>query len=143
MNDNIAESIKLNIEEASKILDKCYPSFESKIDLLREIDKDKNYPYNCAFKNEIKAAIALLAINARDKSTRRVQQGYLAPLVAVFMKNYDKAQLEEYFKNNNTFFNIYILTLIHFNDETSSEKEKEAHEYLDKPLRDSVKKLIA
>ena len=139
----IKEKVSQGISKASSIFSSCYKTFDSKIEFLKQVNKDPSYPYNCEYKNEILEAVNILGENAKDADPRKQQQAFLAELVKKFMSDDTKEQLIFYFENNELLFNIFCLMYVHFNKKDASEKEKQAHAFLLGPLFKTVEKLIS
>lgn len=140
---DIKNRVSEYISKASDLFSGCYKTFDSKIEFLRNVDKDNSYAFNCEHKNEIIEAVRLLGENAKEQPSRKEQQAYLAELVKMFMSNPDKEKLVSYFTENELLFNVFCLMFVHFGQETTTEKEREAHAFLTAPLNECVKKLIA
>lgn len=140
---DIKEKVSDYISKASDIFSNCYKTFDSKIEFLKNVDNNNSYAFTCENKDEILEAVRLLGENAKEQNSRREQQAYLAELVKMFMSNPGKDQLITYFQGNEILFNVFCLMFVHFGQEATSEKEKQAHEFLVGPLNACVKKLIA
>ncbi|MDE5767428.1 MAG: hypothetical protein K2H56_02660 [Malacoplasma sp.] len=137
------EKVSQGINKASTIFSNCYKSFDEKIEFLKKVHEDSQYPYTCEHKDEILEAVQILGDNAKDADPRKQQQAYLAELVKKFMSNDSKEELIFYFKNNEILFNIFCLMYVHFNKKDASEKEKQAHAFLLGPLFKTVEKIIS
>ncbi len=137
------EKVLQGIAKASSIFSSCYKNFDEKIEFLKKVHNDSQYPYTCENKNEILEAVQILGENAKDTDPRKQQQAYLAELVKKFMSNDSKEELIYYFQNNELLFNIFCLMYVHFNKKDASEKEKQAHAFLLGPLFKTVEKIIS
>lgn len=136
------EKIITNIMKASNIFDELYITFDSKIDLLRNVYNNNSYAKECSTSSQIYEAIKLLGNNAIDDYERRLQQQYFAHLVKLIMSKPTKEQLLEFFEKDKVQFNGFCLMYIHFLDDAISEKEKQAHEFMVGHIINCVQKLI-
>lgn len=139
---DLREKVSQYISKASNIFSNCYKTFDEKIAFLRNTVNDINYPFNCENKKEIEEAIFLLGENAKEAEPRKYQQSYLAELVKKIMSNPSKDDLLSYFKENELLFDVFCLMYVHFNQETVSEKEKNAHAFMNESIKNCAKLVI-
>ena len=141
--DQKREQVVTNILKASNIFDEIYSSFESKVDLIRNVYNNSDYAKQCTNSSQIYEAIHILGDNAVEEIPRRLQQQYLAQLMKVVMSNPDYDTLMKFFNDNPILFNAFCLMFIHFQDEAISEKEKKAHEFMTGHISNCVQKIIS
>lgn len=137
------EKVITNIEKASDIFDQVFTTYESKIDLLRNVYNESDYAKKCANSSKIFEAINILGDNAVEDEPRKLQQQYLAGLVKLIMSRPDYDTLTNFFKEKRILFNAFCLMYIHFQDEAISEKEKQAHDFMTGHIKDCVQKIIS
>lgn len=135
------EKVITNVMKASDIFESVYHDFDSKVELLKNVYKNKNYAKECSNSSQIYEAIRILGDNAIEEIPRRYQQQFLAELVKVVMSKPTYDFLYKFFNENNVQFNAFCLMYIHFFDEAISEKEKQAHTFMLDAVEDCVKKI--
>lgn len=137
------EKVVTNVMIASDIFEKSFSTYDSKIELLKNVLKDSNYAKNCKESKEIYECIRILGDNAIEEKPRRYQQQFLAQLMKIVMSNPSYETLHDFFINNNVLLNAFCLMYIHFQDEAISEKEKEAHQFMTGHILECVKKITS
>lgn len=139
--EQVRNQVITNLNKASDIFESLYDTFDSKVDLLKNILKDKSYARTCSNSSKIYEAIQILGDNAAEETPRKLQQQYLAQLVKTMMSKPSYDDLYNFFKENNILFNAFCLMYIHFLDDATSEKEKQAHDFMTPSLMYCVEKI--
>lgn len=136
------EKVITNVMKASDIFESVFADYNSKVALLKNVYSNKNYAKECAASSQIYEAIQILGDNAMEDIPRRYQQQFLAKLMKIVMSKPTYDTLYNFFNEDKVQFNAFCLMYIHFNDEATSEKEKQAHDFMLGAVEDCVKKII-
>lgn len=136
------EKVVDGIKTATDIFKNLYDTYDKKVNLLRSVYNDKAYAKNCENSKPIYEAINILGKNAEEEKPRRYQQQFLASLVKMMMSNPSYESLKTFFNENPVHFDAFCLMYIHFQDDAVSEKERQAHEFMTRPLINCVELLI-
>lgn len=136
------DKVITGIHKAADIFNSVYTSYEMKIELLKNVYNTKDYAKTCKESTKIYEAINILGENAVEEIPRRYQQQFLATLVKTIMSNPTREKLDTFFSENPILFDAFCLMYIHFQDDVISEKEKQAHEFMTKPLFKCVELMI-
>lgn len=124
---DLEKIFKENMDKSISNFDSVYPTFNDKVSFLKELENDKDFINNHPKKELLNESMDLLVKNAKVTETRKMQQEFLMPILALLFQRKHVDEVVSNFKENPLNFTLFCITALSFKFESTMKDHGETH----------------